>query len=121
MILNTLSLKQNIEENTIDINIVHPGVCATELFIKSHSKFFIKLIYPIMRLIFHSPKKAALTVIKGIFIETKFDEWIVPKGLFGVWGYPTVKKMKKAICNSEVVSQASNISLEMIAKHVESR
>ena len=121
MMANTLSLKNTIEENTIDINFVHPGVCATELFTKSHSKFFINLIYPIMKLIFHSPKKAALTVIKGIFVETKFDEWIVPGGLFGVWGYPKVKKMKKAICDLEVVNEASNISLDMIAKHIESR
>ena len=121
MMLNTLSLKNIIAENTIDINIVHPGVCATELFTKSHSKFFVKLIYPIMKLIFHSPKKVALTVIKGIFVETKFDEWIVPKGLFGVWGYPTVKKMKKAICDLEVINEASKISDDMIAKHIESR
>ena len=121
MMANILSIKNQIEENTIDINIVHPGVCATELFTKSHSKFFNKLIYPLMKLVFHSPKKAALTVIKGIFTETKYEEWIVPRGLFGVWGYPTVKKMKKAIYNIETVEEASGISLDMIAKHLDGR
>ena len=48
-----------------------------------------------MKIVFHSPRKAALNIIKGIFVETSENEWIVPKGLFGVWGYPKVAKMKK--------------------------
>ena len=118
---NTLSIKNEIEENTIDINIVHPGVCATELFTKSHSKLFNNVIYPLMKFIFHSPKKAALTIIKGVFTETKFNEWIIPGGLFGVWGYPKVKKMKKSIYDLDVIKEASSVSLDMIAKHLEDR
>ena len=117
MMANTLSIKSTLDEHTIDINIVHPGVCATELFTKSHSAFFNALIYPLMKLVFHSPKKAALTIIKGIFAETKMEEWIVPGGLFGVWGYPKVKKMKKNIYDDAVIEQASNITDDMIAKH----
>ena len=121
MMANILSIKNEIEENTIDINIVHPGVCATELFTKSHSKLFNNIIYPLMKLIFHSPKKAALTIIKGVFTETKFNEWIIPGGLFGVWGYPKVKKMKKSIYDLDVIKEASSVSLDMIAKHLEDR
>ena len=117
MMANTLSIKNKLDAHTIDINIVHPGVCATELFTKSHSKLFNVLIYPIMKLVFHSPKKAALNIIKGIFVETKTEEWIVPGGLFGVWGYPKIKKMKKSLYDQSVIEQASSIADDMINKH----
>lgn len=98
MTINALGLKNN----DVKINLVHPGVCATELFEKSHSKFFIKVLYPVMKLIFHSPKKAALSIIKGIYINTKVDEWIAPRGLFEIWGFPKVKKIKKSLFNNEM-------------------
>lgn len=117
MMANTIYLKEQLEEHSIDINIVHPGVCATELFTKSHSKLFIKVIYPLMRLIFPTPKKVALNVIKGIFTTTKQDEWIAPGGLFKVWGYPKVIKMKKCIYEKEVVNRTALVTEEMINKH----
>ncbi len=119
MMANTISLKKALKEYSIDVNIVHPGICATELFTKSHSKFFNKLIYPLMKLVFHSPKKAALNIIKGIFIETNVDELIVPNGLFHVWGYPKVVRMKKSLYDETVIEQVSTITKDMILKHCE--
>lgn len=121
MMANTISIKKALINHSIDINIVHPGVCATELFTKSHSKFFIKIIYPLMKLIFHSPKKAALNIIKGIFIETKENEWIAPGGLLGIWGYPKVVKMKKSIYDEDVIEHASKVTNDMILKHCEKK
>ncbi len=121
MMANTLSLKQTLQHSSIDVNIVHPGVCATELFTKSHSKIFNLIAYPLMKIVFHSPKKAALNIIKGIFVETCENEWIVPKGLFGVWGYPKVAKMKKILYNQDVIEQAVCITNDMIIKHCEKK
>jgi hypothetical protein len=117
MMANTLFLKNELAQHSIDINLVHPGVCATELFTKSHSKFFVKIIYPLMKLIFHNTKKAALNIIKAIFVETKDNEWIVPRGLFEVWGYPKIKKMKKGLYNKEDVSRCNEIIEDMIIRH----
>ena len=117
MIANALSLKQTLANHSIDLNIVHPGVCATELFTKSHSKLFNLIVYPLMQLIFHSPKKASLNIIKGLFVETKENEWIVPGGLFGVWGYPKIEKMKKILYDNEVIEQASSVTNDMITKY----
>lgn len=117
MMANTLFLKNELAQHSIDINLVHPGVCATELFTKSHSKFFVKIIYPLMKLIFHNTKKAALNIIKAIFVETKDNEWIVPRGLFEVWGYPKIKKMKKGLYNKEDVSRCNEIIEDMIFRH----
>ena len=121
MMANTLSLKQSLKNSPIDVNIVHPGVCATELFTKSHSKLFNLVVYPLMKLIFHSPRKAALNIIKGIFIETDNNEWIVPRGIFEVWGYPKIAKMKKIIYNQESIDQAVCVTNDMITKHCEKK
>ena len=121
MIANTLSFKESLKGHSIDINIVHPGVCATELFTKSHSKSFNLFIYPLMKLIFHSPKKASLNIIKGLFVETKENEWIVPGGIFGVWGYPKVEKMNKSLYDREVIEQAVSVTSDMITKHCEKK
>ena len=119
MMANTISLKKSLSDSSIDLNIVHPGVCATELFTKSHSKFFNLCIYPLMKIIFHSPKKAALNIIKAIFVETKDNEWVVPDGLFGFWGYPKVKRIKKSIFDEATIEQSSMITNDMILKHCE--
>jgi protochlorophyllide reductase len=119
MMTNTISIKKDLAPYSIDINLVHPGVCATELFTKSHSKIFLGLIYPLMKLLFHSPKKAALNIIKAIFVETAENEWIAPGGLFEVWGYPKVKKISKSIYNEEDISRTKEITEGMILSHKE--
>ncbi len=121
MMANTISLKKSLENSSIDVNIAHPGICATELFTKSHSKIFNTLVYPLMKVIFHSPKKAALNIIKAIFVETKDNQWVAPKGLFGVWGYPKVLKVKKSICDPNILEQVSDITADMILRHSEKK
>ena len=87
----TLDLKKN--NHHIGINFVHPGICATELFTKNPSKVYRYLFYPLMKVIFHNADKAALSIIKGCFIETEINEWVGPK-VFNIWGKPAVKDMK---------------------------
>ena len=48
-----------------------------------------------MKVIFMRPRKAALSVVKGIFTPTKQYEWIGPR-LFNVWGLPKKKKLATA-------------------------
>jgi NAD(P)-dependent dehydrogenase (short-subunit alcohol dehydrogenase family) len=121
MMANTISLKKALENSSIDVNITHPGICATELFTKSHSKLFNIFIYPLMKLVFHSPKKAALNIIKAIFVETKENEWVAPRGLFGAWGYPKVLRFKKSIYDESVIEQVSDITADMISRHCEKK
>ena len=117
MMCNSLNLKRELAPHNIELTLTHPGVCATELFEKSHSKFFMHVIYPLMRVLFHSPKKAALTVVKSLFIDTKDNEWITPRGLLQVWGYPKVSKINKKICNKELCDRVNLISNNMIELH----
>ena len=121
MMANAITLKNSLENSSIDVNITHPGICATELFTKSHSKLFNIFVYPLMKIVFHSPKKAALNIIKAIFVETKENEWIVPRGLFGAWGYPKVLRFKKIIYDASVIEQVSDITADMISRHCEKK
>ena len=121
MMANAISLKNSLENSSIDVNITHPGICATELFTKSHSKLFNIFIYPLMKIVFHSPKKAALNIIKAIFVETDENEWVAPRGLFGAWGYPKVLKIKKIICDENIREQVSDITADMISRHCEKK
>jgi hypothetical protein len=64
------------------------------------SKIFIfAIIKHPMKVIFMKPKKASLSVISGIFKDTKAFEWIGPS-LFDVWGMPKVKKLR-GVCAEE--------------------
>ena len=121
MMANAITLKNSLENSSIDVNITHPVICATELFSKSHSKLFNIFVYPLMKIVFHSPKKAALNIIKAIFVETNENEWVAPRGLFGAWGYPKVLRIKKIIYDENIREQVSDITADMISRHCEKK
>ena len=117
MNLNVSGFKKELNDYSIDVNLVHPGVCATDLFKNSHSKLFMVTIYPLMRLVFHSPKKAALSIIKAIFVNTKENEWIGPRGLFHTSGYPKHLKLRKRNYELSKVEKIKDIMDGMIKVH----
>jgi hypothetical protein len=41
------------------------------------------------------PKKAALSIVKGLFEASDYRTWIGPR-LFDVWGRPSVKQLRTA-------------------------
>ena len=73
------------------LSVTHPGIAVTN--ITSH---YPKLIYAIikypMKLIFMSPKKASLSILRGLFDKTSEGEWIGPR-LFSIWGLPQKKRL----------------------------
>ena len=48
-----------------------------------------------MKIIFERPAKATLSILRGVFDETKSCEWIGPK-IFNIWGMPKKQKLKTA-------------------------
>lgn len=98
------------------IIIAHPGVCPTTLFASEKggfSKLFNKTIFPIMKLIFISPKKAALNVIYAVFNDIDYGYQIGPRGLFHVWGYPKKHRFNKKVLDDElqtkIITEYDNI------------
>ena len=81
------------------LSVVHPGISFTGITNHYPKPIFFIIKYP-MKVIFMRPRKAALSVVKGIFTPTKQYEWIGPR-LFNVWGLP--KKMKLNTAEDEEI------------------
>ena len=74
------------------VSIVHPGITFTN--ITSHyPRLIFALIKHPMKVIFMKPRRAALSILAGIFCDTAPCEWIGPR-LLDVWGLPRVSKLR---------------------------
>ena len=100
----------SLEEYRDTINVAHPGIAVTN--ITSH---YPKLIYAIikypMKIIFMNPKKASLSILYGLFTDTKRNEWIGPH-VFDVWGLPRKKILKT--CSQEEAQKISELSQKIL-------
>ncbi len=72
--------------------ITEPGISSTNIIrnlskpIRFLGKYFLKIF-------FHSPKKASLTLLTGLSNKAHNGDWIVPRGLFTLSGYPKIKSL----------------------------
>ena len=102
----------SLEEYRDNINIAHPGIAVTN--ITSH---YPKVIYAIikypMKIIFMSPKKACLSILRAMFTNTKKNEWIGPR-IFDVWGLPKKRILKT--CSQEEAEKISELAKEIYLK-----
>lgn len=104
------SLMELLKDNKkVDLAIVHPGISYTNIM-KNFPKFISKIIEAPMKLIFNSPKKSSLSIIKGIFGEHGYCEWFGPK-IFNIWGMPKCKKLKS--CSQEEITKIFNKAEEI--------
>ena len=79
-------------EGSDKLSVVHPGITFTNITSHYPPLIFAIIKHP-MKVIFMKPKKAALSIVKGVFDATGKNEWIGPR-LFDVWGLPKKKKVK---------------------------
>ena len=87
-------------EKSVKLGIVQPGVTPTNIT-RHFPKFVRGIIKLPMKMVFNSPKKSSLCVIKGLFEDLNYNEWIGPK-YFGVWGEPKKSSLKQ-ISNEEIL------------------
>ena len=75
------------------LSIVHPGITLTNMTNHYHKliNWFVKIG---ISLVFPSPQKACLSIVKGAYDSTNEGEWIGPK-MLNIWGYPKKQKLKK--------------------------
>lgn len=66
--------------------ITHPGITFTGIT-NHYPKVIFALIKHPMKVVFMKPKKAALSVLNGLFEATPHNNWIGPR-FFGIWGLP---------------------------------
>ena len=81
-------------EKDTTLSIVHPGISFTGITNHYPKLIFAIIKYP-MKIIFEKPRKACLSIVRGVFEKTDTCEWIGPR-VFGVWGLPCKSSLKTA-------------------------
>lgn len=87
----TLSLFEHFKCNDT-LSIVHPGITFTNITAHYPKLVYVFIKHP-MKLIFMPAKKAALSILFGLFNSTQTGEWIGPR-YFNIWGVPCKKSLK---------------------------
>lgn len=85
------------KEKRATLSVTHPGISFTGITNHYPKLIFALIKYP-MKVIFSKPKKACLSIYKGVFEECKRNEWIGPR-IFNIWGSP--KKQRLKTCSKE--------------------
>lgn len=78
-------------EKSVKLSVTHPGITFTNIT-AHYPKLLFAVIKNPMKIIFMKPKKATLSILKGVFDYCGYHEWIGPS-LFDIWGYPKKKKL----------------------------
>lgn len=89
-----LSYLDKTEGTNIVASLSHPGTCFTPLFYAAYPKALVTLIKPLMKVIFHKPDKAALTILYAIDHDVA-GSYVAPKGFVHMAGYPKLFKLPK--------------------------
>ena len=79
------------KEKDVTLSVTHPGITVTNITAHYPKLIFSVIKHP-MKIIFMKPKKAALSVLKGVFENTEFGTWYGPR-IFDVWGVPNKKRL----------------------------
>lgn len=102
------------EERDVRLAIVHPGITFTNITAHYPKLIFAVIKHP-MKVIFMKPKKAALSLLRGLFDKTDYGTWIGP-ALFDVWGFPMKKKL--TTCSAEERAKIGTIAEDVYAQCV---
>ena len=111
--LNSIYDKYSEDKNIKNISFVltHPGITYTPLIFKAYkAKWFHACARAFLKVMFHTPTKAALSALKGF--ESDKSIKIGPRALFGTTGYPhkwTIKKYKKSTEIIEIADKLLNL------------
>ena len=97
------------EETDATLSIVHPGITLTNMTAHFPKLIFAVIQYP-MRVIFMSPRRASLSLLRGVFEPSAPDAWIGPR-IANVWGLPSKKKLRTASKEerAEIAARAESI------------
>lgn len=92
------------DEREASLAIAHPGITFTNIT-AHYPPFVFALIKHPMKVIFMRPKKACLSILRGVFEPCGFREWIGPR-LFNVWGFP--RKSRLNTCPDEEIARIAD-------------
>lgn len=74
------------EESGARLAVTHPGITFTNITAHYPPLIFAVIKHP-MKVIFMKPRRACLSILRGLFEPCRQNEWIGPR-FFDVWGLP---------------------------------
>ena len=87
--------------------LTEPGVTSSDIF-RNYIWLFRTIGKVIIRIVCHSVDKAALTLLKGLTKDSKNGDFIVPRGLGTISGYPKYKKFPKKRMRDFLINKVRN-------------
>ncbi len=87
-------LELSKEYPDVSFSVAHPGIAFTNIT-NHYPKLIFAIIKHPMKVIFMKPKKAARSILMGMFEKTEAYSWIGPR-FFDVWGLPKKKTLHTA-------------------------
>lgn len=99
-------------ESNVKLAVAHPGITFTNIT-AHYPKLIFAIIKEPMKIIFMKPKKASLSMVKAVFEDCDYCEWIGPK-MFDVWGLPSKKVLKT--CSVDERKRIYVIAEDILAK-----
>ncbi len=104
------------DRDDVRLTLVHPGVTLTPMTNAKNNKF----IGITMKMFFPKAEVAALNIVRGLFVDISYDEWVGPKTA-NIWGKPTVSKLPTATAEerAKMFNIAENIykTLQVASMH----
>ena len=73
------------------IAVTHPGITLTGIT-AHYPKLVFALIKHPMKVLFMSPKRASLSILRGVFEDCTVNDWIGPR-VFDIWGLPKKSRL----------------------------
>ncbi len=87
-----LSLYKLFKDNPERLAVTHPGITFTNITAHYPKVIFALIKHP-MKIIFMKPKRAAYSIVAGLFDFCRYRQWIGPR-FFDVWGMPRKRHLR---------------------------
>ena len=107
------SLMEHFKNSPDTLAVTHPGITFTNITAHYPKLIFAIIKYP-MKVIFPHPRRAALSILAGLFEPTAYHKWIGPT-LFNIWGKPKKQTLRtcKVAESEKIYSVAEKVYSEM--------
>lgn len=103
----------------LPLAMTHPGITVTGITAHYPKWIYALIKYP-MKVIFMHPRRACLSILRGVYMDTQPGEWIGPRR-FDVWGLP--KKSRYDTYNAKekarVCAEAERIYDKLVREETE--
>ncbi|MFA5421817.1 MAG: SDR family NAD(P)-dependent oxidoreductase [Bacilli bacterium] len=108
------------KDSNVHYSMMHPGVASTNIVSGTSNSFprwFSKVARNFMTAFMNHPEKSALGIVLLAARDNTHGQYVLPRGLFEISGYPTLRKVTKKIANNaDSVHEKTRLFFNKIGK-----